>query len=73
MRDAQSVLTDLKNILYMPFRWVTHRDGSGEYCCTLDMLRQVKKVIKDAMDLIEYLIRERDNLLDLLEDQDGCR
>ena len=37
----------------------------------MDMLRQVKKVIQDAIDLIEYLIRERDSLLDLLEDSNG--
>lgn len=71
VRDSKSVLTDLKNVLYMPFKYETHLDGSGDYRCTMDMLRQVKKVIQDAIDLIEYLIRERDSLMDLLEDNNG--
>ena len=71
VRDSKSVLTDLKNVLYMPFKYETHLDGSGDYRCTMDMLRQIKKTVEDAKDLIEYLIRERDSLLDLLEDSHG--
>lgn len=73
MRDAQSVLTDLKNLYFMPLRYETHLDGSGDYHMTMGMAEQMKKTVKDAMDVINNLTMERDSLMDLLEDQDGHR
>lgn len=73
MRDVKSVLTDLKNLYFMPLRYEAHMDGSGEYHMTTGMAEQMKKTVKDAMDVINNLALERDSLMDLLEDQDGHR
>lgn len=73
MRDPKSVLTDLKNLYFMPLRYETHLDGSGEYHMTTGMAEQMKKTVKDAMNVIENLVLERDSLIDLLEDQNGSR
>ena len=73
MRDPKSVLTDLKNLYFMPLRYETHLDGSGDYHMTMGMAEQMKKTVKDAMNVIENLVLERDSLIDLLEDQNGSR
>lgn len=73
MRDPKSVLTDLKNLYFMPLRYETHLDGSGDYHMTTGMAEQMKKTVKDAMNVIENLVLERDSLIDLLEDQNGSR
>ena len=73
MRDPKSVLTDLKNLYFMPLRYETHLDGSGDYHMTTGMAEQMKKTVKDAMDVINNLALERDSLIDLLENQNGSR
>lgn len=73
MRDPKSVLTDLKNLYFMPLRYETHLDGSGDYHMTMSMAEQMKNTVKDAMNVIENLVLERDSLIDLLEDQNGSR
>ena len=67
MKDARAVLRDLRTVYDMKFRWERlNEEGDSVYGCTLGMLSTVKKTAEEAAETIEYLLADRQALLDQL-------
>ena len=67
MKDPKDMVRDLRNVYEIKFRMQLHANGESEYACSPGILRHVKETCWNAAEVIEYLLRERDSLLDLLE------
>ena len=67
MKDPKDTVRDLRNVYDIRFRMQLHANGESEYACSPGILRHVKETCRNAAEVIEYLLKERDSLLDLLE------
>ena len=67
MKEPKDTTRDLRNIYDIKFRLQLHANGESEYACTPGVLRHIKETCLEAAEVIEYLLQERDSLLDLLE------
>lgn len=70
MKDPKDVIRDLKNACDVKPRAAIHRDGTCDWQLTTGMWSFVWNTMHSAGEVIEYLLNERDSLLDLL-DNDG--
>jgi len=68
MKDPKQMAKELRKIYDIQFRLQIHANGESEYACSPGILRHVKETCRNAAEVIEYLLKERDSLLDLLED-----
>ena len=71
MKDPKDTIRDLKNAGKIRPRVNYHRDGTSDYSLTTGQWGFVWRTMGAARDVIEYLLKERDSLLDLLEAQNA--
>lgn len=67
MKDPKQMAKELRKIYDIRFRLQIHANGESEFACSPGILRHVKETCMDAASVIDYLIQERDSLLDILE------
>ena len=70
MKDPKDVLRDLKNACRIRPKGVIHADGSCDWYLAGDAWGCVWRAMNSAGEVIEYLLRERDSLMDLLGTED---
>lgn len=70
MRDPKAVIRDLENACGISPRVTYLRDGSSERFLPADMWGVVWHAMNDAREVIEYLLQERDSLLELLNTEE---
>ena len=68
MKDPKDMVRDLKNACDISPRVTYLRDGSSERFLPADMWGIIWHTMNDAREVIEYLLHERDSLLELLEE-----
>ena len=71
MKDPKDAIRDLQNACKIKPQVNYHLDGSCDYSLTTGQWGFVWRTMGAARDVIEYLLKERDSLLDLLENNDG--
>lgn len=71
MRDPKDAIRGLKNACDIHPRVTYLRDGSSERFLPGEMWGIVWNTMNDAREVIEYLLKERDSLLDLLDNDGG--
>lgn len=67
MKDPKQAARELRQIYDIKFRLQLHANGESEFACSPGILRHVKETCMEAAAVIDYLIQERDSLLDILE------
>ena len=70
MKDPRSVVRDLREVYRMRFRMDLTRYGEAEYSCTIGMLSFMKDSVKEAAETIEYLLNDRESLLEQLTEKE---
>ena len=71
MKDPKDAIRDLENACNIRPKEALHRNGSCDWQLTTGMWSFVWNTMNNAREVITYLLRERDSLLELLSENGG--